>query len=532
MSDNTSGNVVIHAAALKKALHDGQEIALLDVREQGQFGERHLFYAIPLPYSRLEAEIERLVPRKNVRIVLVDEQDMTIALKSMQRLQAMGYSDISILEQGMAGWEAAGLETFAGVNVPSKTFGELAEHAFHTPHISARALHESMARGDDLIVVDGRPYQEFQKMSIPGAVSCPNGELALWIDEFVPSPTTTVVMNCAGRTRSIVGAQTLIHLGIPNQVFALENGTQGWYLENFELDHGASSQYPAPPGSEKLAKKQARTLDLATRHALRFADAATVQALLSDSARTTYLCDVRSPEEFACGSLAGAQSTPGGQLIQATDQYVAVRGARIVVFDSENVRAAVVASWLQMLGWEVVVLNDALSQASLFKPRAPVSVREPSTRISAAQLAVLKNLGALIVDVRPSMQFRTSHINGARWSIRPALVALMAAEQTNIESIVLVANEQSVAALAEQELSECFAGKIYCCLEGPSYWSAAGLTVDRTADFPPDEACIDYLFFVHDRHDGNRAAALQYLAWETNLLSQVDAQERSGFRLP
>ena len=532
MTDNISTQVFIDARELKKALHDGQEIALLDVREQGQFGERHIFYATPLPYSRLEAQVQRLVPGKHVRIVLVDEQEMEIALKSVKRLQAMGYSHIRILNQGMSGWEAAGLESFAGVNVPSKTFGELAEHAFHTPHISARDLHERMARGDDLVVVDGRPFQEFQKMSIPGAISCPNGELALWIDELAPNPSTTVVINCAGRTRSIVGAQTLINLGIPNQVFALENGTQGWYLDNFELAHGASLQYPAQSAVKRLAEKQQRALELAKRYALRFADAATVLAFLSDTERTTYLCDVRSPEEFARGSLAGAQSTPGGQLIQATDQYVAVRGARIVVFDSENVRAAVVASWLQMLGWEVIVLIDAFREAFTFIPGVPDRELVPTTQIQAVALAALKESGAVIIDIRSSMQFRHAHIRDALWSIRPKLAELIAWEQKNIEAIVLVASEASVAALAEQELSACFAGKIYCCLQAQPAWSRTGLTVEFNADFPPDQACIDYLFFVHDRHDGNRAAALQYLAWEVNLLSQVDAQERSAFRLP
>ena len=45
-------------ATLKSWLHDGSEIALLDVREHGQYGEAHLFYAVPLPYSRLRTVFE------------------------------------------------------------------------------------------------------------------------------------------------------------------------------------------------------------------------------------------------------------------------------------------------------------------------------------------------------------------------------------------------------------------------------------------------------------------------------------------
>jgi rhodanese-related sulfurtransferase len=109
--------------------------------------------------------------------------------------------------------------------VPSKTFGELLEHKRHTPRITAEELHRLMASGEPFVIVDGRPFSEYQKMNIPGGICCPNGELALRIGEIVPDPSTTIVVNCAGRTRSIIGAETLIALGVPNPVMALENGT-------------------------------------------------------------------------------------------------------------------------------------------------------------------------------------------------------------------------------------------------------------------------------------------------------------------
>ncbi len=213
------------AATLKDWLHDGQEIALLDVREHGQYGESHLFYAVNLPYSQLEFEAARLVPRKSTRIVVYDE-GKGVADQAARALRAAGYGQVTVLDGGVQAWQTRGYARFAGVNLPSKTFGELAEHALRTPAISAKALKQRLARGEDLVVLDGRPYAEFQKMSIPGAICCPNGELALRIDELVPDEKTTIVINCAGRTRSIIGAQTLINLGIKNPVYTLENGTQ------------------------------------------------------------------------------------------------------------------------------------------------------------------------------------------------------------------------------------------------------------------------------------------------------------------
>ena len=224
----------IDAQTLKRWLHDGSEIALLDVREHGQYGAGHILLCASAPYSRLESEVRRLVPRLGTRIVLYDDGPAGVAPglaeRAAARLAAVGYTGLFCLDGGAPAWRAAGFALFAGVNVPSKVFGELVEHAFHTPRIAARELVARLARGDDLVVLDGRPIDEYRKMSIPSAVCCPNGELALRADLLAPDPATIIVVNCAGRTRSIIGAQTLINLGVRNPVSALENGTQGLSL--------------------------------------------------------------------------------------------------------------------------------------------------------------------------------------------------------------------------------------------------------------------------------------------------------------
>lgn len=206
-------------------------------------GEAHLFYAIPLPYSRLEIDVPRLAPRRAVRMVVYDDND-GVAERAAERLTAIGYTNVHVLQGGAQGWTHAGFTLFAGVNVPSKTFGELVEMAYHTPRVTARELAAMRERGDDVVIVDGRPVSEYLKMTIPSSICCPNGELGLRIRELVPDATTPIVVNCAGRTRSIIGAQTLINLGIPNPVMALENGTQGWCLEDLPLEHGSTRRYP------------------------------------------------------------------------------------------------------------------------------------------------------------------------------------------------------------------------------------------------------------------------------------------------
>lgn len=515
---------------LKKWLHDGHEISLLDVREHGQYGEAHLFYVVSAPYSKLEAEVSRLVPRKNVRVVLVDEDGNALATLAAKRLKAMGYHDLHILEGGVSGWKKAGFELFAGVNLPSKTFGELAEHAFNTPRITAQELNLKIEQGEDVLVLDGRPFTEFKKMSIPTATCCPNGELPLRIDDLVSSENTTIVINCAGRTRSIIGAQTLINLGIKNKVIALENGTQGWYLADLKLDHGKTNRHGLEIDHNRIAVRQERAQKLAREHGVNFVDHETVDAWLKDEHITTYLCDVRTPEEFAKGTLPTAQNTPGGQLVQATDQFIGVKGARLVLFDAESVRAPAMASWLAMMGWDVAVLSDAFSK-QLNVQRAEQENKDlADKKIDANQLVSAIASGATLFDLRPSMKYREEHIEGARWSIRSRLVNDVS--ESKSEHIILLADDEKIAQSALIDLHEAGHQKISVNLDTPAKWKDARLSLSATPAIPADQDCIDYLFFVHDRHDGNKAAARQYLAWEMNLLAQIDDQERNSFKLP
>jgi len=519
---------LVTAKELKVWLDDGAEIALFDVREHGQYGEAHLFYAVPLPFSRLEIDAPRLAPRRTARVVVYDS-DGTVAFDAAERLAALGYADVYVLEDGAQSWTRAGYTLFAGVNVQSKAFGELVEAAFHTPRITARELAAMRDSGADVVILDGRPLNEYLKMTIPSSICCPNGELGYRIRELVPNPATPIVVNCAGRTRSIIGAQTLINLGISNPVMALENGTQGWFLEDFPLEHGSTRRYPDAVTPSAVEDMRRASRQLAERFAVPEIDSATLARWVDDGTHSVFLCDVRTPEEFAKGSLPGAQHTPGGQLIQATDQYVGVRHARLVLFDADGVRAAIVAGWLRLMGHDAYVLRDGIaSGASLPVPAATVPAS--LTRVSVEALADALAAGTVqVVDLRPSMAYRYAHVPGSKWAIRSHPPAFEAGR-----AIVLVADDDRIAELAAAHwLRHALHGnaRVMLLAGGLAAWTAAGRPVEVTPELPADSECIDYLFFVHDRHDGNKAAARQYLAWETGLLAQLDAQELRGFRL-
>ncbi|CAM3871841.1 Cystathionine beta-lyase [Pseudomonas reidholzensis] len=507
----------ITPAHLHDWLFDGQEIALFDVREHGQYGEAHLFHGVNLPYSRLEIDAPRLAPNRAVRVVVYDEDGGALAVRALQRLQALGYSAVHWLEGGARGWQAAGHELFAGVHLPSKAFGELVEHACHTPRVSAEQLAIWQRQGKPLVVLDGRPLDEFAKMSIPGATCCPNGELGYRFEDLVADPQTPVVINCAGRTRSIIGAQTLINLGVENPVYALENGTQGWYLVDLPLDHGSLQGYPAHSG-RALDQQRNRAERLARQAGVQWVDAQQVidwNNATEGQPRSLYLCDVRTPEEFASGSLAGAQHCPGGQLVQGTDLYIGVRHARVVLFDNDGVRAPVVASWLRQMGHQAYVLKDALASGVGLAPPQPVAVT-----LAEAQSSELD--GAQLIDLRASSAYRKRHLRGAKWSSRVRLAEQVSGSR---QRLVFIADDPQVAELAVSEL--------------PSQQRESARLFPQAAlgDWPQvdndfslaDADCIDFLFFVHDRHAGNKDAARQYLAWETGLIAQMSDAEINSF---
>jgi rhodanese-related sulfurtransferase len=519
----------VDARQLKLMLLDGTEFALFDVREAGQFGESHMLFAVPCPYSRIELDIERLVPRRSAPIVLTDDGRSGIAERAVKRLQALGYTDIAVVEGGNAAWAGAGYVLFAGVNVPSKIFGELVEHVYHTPRISARELMRMRQANEDFIVIDGRPVEEHHRMTIPGSICCPNGELSLRLPAMVRNPKTKIVVNCAGRTRSIIGAQTLINFGIPNPVYALENGTQGWVLADFELDRSSNHRYPAGIDESALPALQSAAEKLMERFMVGTVAAQDVHAWLNDEKRTTYLIDVRTPEEFRAGTIVGAVHAPGGQLIQATDQWVGVRNARIVLIDGgEKVRAPVVASWLKQLGCNVFVLEGGVKSGLKEIPAAKPSLRALPI-ISVADLKQALDAGAAAVfDLGQSMNFRKAHIPGSQWSTRSRLVA---ASQSVKGTIVLVAEDDDIARLAAVDLLEAEIGEVRLLAGGLAAWTSAGYATEASPGMPPDIECIDYLFFVHDRHAGNREAMKQYLAWETGLTAKLDDQDRASFKV-
>ncbi len=266
---------LVDAPTLRRMLDDRDELAIIDVREELIFSQSHLLHARSVPLSRLELLFAALVPRRGTRIVLCDDNEGA-AQRAATILAAAGYSDVAVLDGGVAGWQRAGFELFSGVNVPSKAFGEFIEHSSHTPSVAPEELAQMMRDGTNMKVLDSRPFDEYFRVSIPSATSVPGAELVLRARDAAPSPDTTIVVNCAGRTRSIIGAQSLINAGIPNKVVALRNGTMGWSLAGFTCDAGKEVRAPAVSPTGLAAAREAAAR-VARRFGIKHIDRATLE---------------------------------------------------------------------------------------------------------------------------------------------------------------------------------------------------------------------------------------------------------------
>ena len=505
-------------------LTDGEELALLDVREQGVFGQGHLLLASCVPLSHLELKIDDLVPRRHTRVVLVDGGGDTLAGTAAERLTRWGYDDVGVLAGGLAAWRESGQEVFSGVNVPSKAFGEYVEHAYDTPRVTADELKARRDAGEPLMVLDSRPYGEFHRMSIPGGIDAPGAELVYRAHDMAPDPEIPIIVNCAGRTRSIVGAQSLINAGFRNPVAALENGTMGWHLAGYDVARGATEVAPLPSPAG-LEHAQAAAERVAARFGVRRVSTEILaEWRQADDSRCLFVLDVRSPGEYAIAHLAGSRNAPGGQLVQATDEYIGVRNARVVLVDDTEVRAVMTASWLIQMGWrDVHVLADGMGVDDLTaEPHAPHVYGDPwpNTIEPPALNAALGNSTATLIDFDTSLAYRDGHIPGAYWSVRSRLAQQIGSLPTS-PMIAVTSGDGQLAALAANEIAALRpASDVVALAGGTLNWKSRDLPLETGLTHPLG-ATDDVQYKPYDREGGIEAAMKDYLQWEVALVDQV-----------
>lgn len=389
-------------------------------------------------------------------------------------------------------------------------------------------------RGDKLVVLDGRTPAEHHRQCLPGGISVPNGELVYRVHDLAPDADTTVVVNCAGRTRSIIGAQTLRNARIPNKVVAFRNGTMGWTLAGFTPQLGSTRSF-GPVSANGQAQARQWATDMKNRYGVGSVDRKTLDAWRQDANRTTFLFDVRDEREYADGHVPGALSIAGGQLVQTTDEWMGVRGARVVLTDDTGVRANATAHWLTQMGWDVYVLEGGIGSGPVERgpSRQPVLGLDSieTAQVAPGELKALIDAGdAVVLDVGPGLSYRKAHIPGAIWGCRPQL-AKAVARLGKARRIVLVSPDAVQARLASVDLGDLTDAEIAVLESGTDAWVNAGLPTEESPATPSNEEIIDHLVWVAGRRTGNQDEMKQYLAWEQQLVEQLERDGNLPFRI-
>lgn len=499
---------------LIETLRGTREFALIDPREEGDFTRGHLMAASNTPFSRLELLIGQAVPHHDTPIVLVDDDTGPVE-RAAHLLSRMGYTDLSVLAGGIAAWHGCGYPQFTGVNVPGKAFGEWVEYHLCPPAMSAETLKAHLDADDPVLLIDTRTPEEHTDYCIPGALLCPNGELSIRALALIADRNMTVVAHCAGRTRSIIGAQTMIDLGVTLPVYALENGTVGWEAIGAELERGASRPLPETDGGRIAGR--AATQELSRQADIQTIDLSTLGDMQAQTDRTTVLVDVRPREDYNVGHVPGAHHVPGGQMIQNVDKAVIVKNARVVLTDDDGTRSTLVAFWLKRMGFSDVYVLTTEAADRTDRVEEPATGAEPMTTINHI------TDDDLIVDCRFSLAYRRGHIPGSWHLSRANLDRDLPRLPVTTGAVFIVADDEAYAQLLARDLAH--AGYIpnpKIIIGGYGQWAIAGRDIETGYTHlasPPSDMWYD------GEHMENSDDALRenrrYIDWEKALIDDL-----------
>jgi rhodanese-related sulfurtransferase len=500
--------------------------AVFDVRERGEYNARQISFATSLPRSQIEFRIAELVPNGEIALVVYDEGGERAALAA-QTLSELGYTNVSVLDGGLTAWQREGGPVVSGVNVPSKAFGEKVQYEQAVPDISPEELKQLLDANSEIVIFDVRTPEEYGRFCIPGGLNVPGGDLVLWAEALKRKPETKVIVNCAGRTRSIIGAAALKRLGLAN-VLELRNGTMGWVLAGFDLETKPNRQGPLAP-----EESRAKAIDLAQRIAEEekitwISPEGLIDASTPNAGGITYVIDVRSEGEYENGHIVGSIGVPGGQAVQRADDFIAVRNGKIIFVSNRSARAVMAAYWYGQMGFrDVSVLRGGIQGwsesghelARAAEPKEPLGYER--ARLSARILEPREIRGLpryatmTTLDVGSSADYKAAHVTGANWISRGWLESTLPnrlpAKHT---PILITCPDGRQSTFAARTLAAMGYTSVIVLQGGVKAWRAAGYETENglTACWSDVNDVV-----VSPSITGDKEAMQRYLDWELQL---------------
>ncbi len=462
----------------------------------------HWFGSTNVPLSVLSTEIARLVPDRSFPIHLLDCQDAASAAAA-DRLSELGYDSVIRCPSSLP--DSYGEGFVKGEYVWSKAFGEVVAHTAGLPEVTPA---DYLARHGEARLFDVRPTAEYRLFTIPDSSSLPNSLLLANMDAL-KNTGEPVLLHCAGRTRSIIGACTLKAAGYDGPYAIFRGGTQAWQLDGLEREFDADRVFAKESADPEPAREFLRKWHIGFQQV----DNAELATFVAEH-RDEHLFDVS--DDAAMGQLLnhGITRISGTNLIQQTDRSIARYHVPVNLFDTgSGSRAAFAAYWLRCMGFTVRVVylseplhNKSAEQAGLENPGLSHTV------LSVNQLLNDLEDSAPVIDFRPSSDYGQAHLNGSQWGNVSELLA--SAEPA--AGIVVIGSNLAQAGEAADLLQ-----KYDWQIDGIFAWDAAkidpGHLVSGDIESPIDECAL-----FAGRHHGKLQDSRDYLAWEEELPGQID----------
>jgi len=513
----------ISVAALRELMRSERPHAVFDIREVGEAEAGQILGATFLPRRMIEFRIADLVPVRATAIVVYDEGGKRAALAAAT-LAELGYSDVSVLDGGTAAWTVAGFALTEGSNVPSKLFGEKVHDQEHTPGVSAKTLDEWRRKGKNVLVCDIRTPEEYARSRIPGAHSTAGFDVGLCMPDLAQR-SVPIVVNCAGRTRSIIACETLRLLGL-KEVYALENGTMGWVLAEFKLEKGEGAGAISPSAASRAAAHD-KAIELARLAGVAMVGPQQLATWLAQRDRgeaNAYGFDARQTPEYDAGHIDGTAMLPGALAVQRTDEFIPVRQGRVFFVDDDETRALIAAYWLKRMGLpNVAVLKGGLKAwtgagfalTTGRSRRPPLGLEAASAHTETITAAALRDIAPFImINVDTSTEFAKAHIAGSSWVPRGWLEDRIGTLAPNRDTAIVVTCRDG-----QQSL---FAAATLTRLGYRNVKVLAG-GVKAASDLPieqgPDVAAGEAKDIILPPYAKGEAGMRRYLEWETKLTS-------------
>lgn len=544
----------ISAKSLNNLREKNVTHALMDVREKTEYEKRSILGASIAPRRLLEYRISHFVPAKNTKVILCDDDGRRAKLAA-HTLEKNGYTNVFYLDGGIEAWEEEGYLLVDGLNVTSKALGELVAKYHDVPELDANKVKELMDKGEDIVIIEVRPYEEARKSgSLPGAINIPGFDLSLKIFDYVKEGRK-IVMTCAGRTRSIIATQTLRLMGI-DEVYDFKNGIMGWLLNGFELQKEICPGSKPSEYSIKVSKEVASRLS--REESIEFISVEKFQSLFENTQETSYFFDVRSKEEYEAGHIPGTISVPGGQVIQLTDEVISVRQGNIVLICDEFVRAVITAYWCKQLGFNNVFVLEGgvyewqrkglqikkgsenilpigywerkgLQANNGSENMLPIGYNEALNRVRFIAANSLKNLleqnsSIVVVDVSISSDFERGHIKDSHWISRGWLEFKIGDVASQKDFLCVICSNGVDSILAAVTLEEMGYENVSALEGGFKAWKESGFPVESGSAGIIDEP-DDVFVKSYERTIGMKEAMERFLTWEENISSEKIYQD-------